>query len=384
MASRTPAVIRRSALTLVLLCATTLVVEVTVPAGARAATRPPLGTAATYAVLAGSAVTNTGATAIIGNVGVSPGTTVTGFPPGSVTGGAIHQGDASALQAKTDLSAAYTNAAAQPVDAVMSDDDLGNRTLTPGVYASPTGFFTLTTSLTLDGQGDPNAVFVLKTGSSLTTSTGSSVTLTGDAQPCNVFWQIGSSATLGIGSGMIGNVLADTSITALSGATVEGRMLAINGAATMDTNTIDSVCDRVLSVSAPVSADFGNGVPGSARSGSLGPVTVYDTGDVTNTNWTTSVTSTDFATGSPVRTIFSDNVRYWSGPVTSTTGNGTFTSGQPTSTDAETISVPATTAFTLTNGVGATSVTWNPVVIIEIPLDAVAGQYSGTVTFSVA
>lgn len=195
-----------------------------------------LGSATSFAVLAGSAITNTGPSVINGNIGSYPTTSITGFPPGLVNG-TDHAGDAVTQGAKTDLTTAYNDAAGRtPVTTVPTE--LGGTTLVPGVYRSAAGTFGITGTVTLNGQGDPNAVFVFQTGSTLTTATGSSVSLIGSAQSCNVFWQVGSSATLGGSTSFKGTILALTSITLVTGATIDGRALARNGAVTLDTNTI--------------------------------------------------------------------------------------------------------------------------------------------------
>ncbi|MDP9848479.1 ice-binding family protein [Streptosporangium lutulentum] len=163
--------------------ATTVLIVTQSGAGAP---QPPvsLGTAGSFAVLAGSTVT--------GNLGLSPGTAVTGFPPGTVNG-TIHAADATAEQAKTDLTAAYDDAAARTPAATVPTE-LGGTTVTPGVYTSAAGTFGITGNLTLNAQGDPNAVFVFQAASTLVTASASTVTLTGGAQASNVFWQVGSSA----------------------------------------------------------------------------------------------------------------------------------------------------------------------------------------------
>ncbi|MGI8791869.1 MAG: ice-binding family protein [Acidimicrobiales bacterium] len=208
---------------------------------AGAATSPVgLGTAASFAVLGGQSVTNTGPSTIGGDLGVSPGTSITGFPPGTVFG-TTHQTDAAAAQAQQDLTTAYIDAAGRPGGASVSAD-LGGQTLTPGVYNSGSAMG-LTGTLTLDAQGDPNAVFIFQMGSTLTTASASSVKLINAASSCNVFWQVGSSATLGTNSTFRGTVMALTSIAVQTGATIDGRALARNGSVTLDNNPITaSIC----------------------------------------------------------------------------------------------------------------------------------------------
>jgi LPXTG-motif cell wall-anchored protein len=203
----------------------------------RAAQAPVgLGTAASYAIIAGSTITNTGPSVISGDVGLSPGTAVTGFPPG-IANGTIHATDAAALQAQADVTTAYNDAAGRTPAAAVSAD-LGGQTLVAGVYAGPT--LALTGTLTLDAQGDPSAVFVFQTASTLMTASSSTVAFINGANACNVFWQVGSSATLGTNSVFVGTVLALTSIAAETGASVTGRLLARNGAVTLDTNVINN------------------------------------------------------------------------------------------------------------------------------------------------
>lgn len=195
-----------------------------------------LGTANTFAVLAGSTVTNTGPSVIGGDVGLAPGSAVTGFPPGIVNAGTIHVNDGMAMSAKSDLTTAYNDAAGRSSTATISSD-LAGRTLVSGVYTSATSLG-LSGNLTLDAQGDPNAVFIFQAGTTLTTGAGAVVTLIGGAQACNVFWQVGSSATIGTGSRFIGVIMALDSISMTTGATLQGSALARNGAVTLDTNTI--------------------------------------------------------------------------------------------------------------------------------------------------
>ena len=194
-----------------------------------------LGSANTYGILAGSTVTCAGAPGQINaDVGVWPGSTTTGFPPCTITG-ATHLGDAVAQTAQGDLTTAYNQLAGLACGTVVTPADLGGRTLAPGVYCAATSMG-VTGTVTLDGQGDPNAVFVFQIGSTLTTGTISSVALIGGAQAKNVWWQVGSSATLGTGTTFRGNIVALTSITLVDNATMLGRALARNGAVSLGTN----------------------------------------------------------------------------------------------------------------------------------------------------
>jgi hypothetical protein len=188
-----------------------------------------------FSVLAGSAVTNTGSTTVSGDVGISPGTAVTGFPPG-LASGTIHIADGAAAQAQAALTAGYIDAAGRAGGTSVSGDLVG-RTLTPGVYKS-TSSLAITGDVTLDGAGNPGAVFIFQIGSTLTTGSGSHVVLANGATACNVFWQVGSFATLGTNSEFKGNILALTSITLTTGVNLEGRALARNGAVTLDSNVI--------------------------------------------------------------------------------------------------------------------------------------------------
>lgn len=220
-----------------------------VPLVASAATSTVnLGAAKSFAVLAGSTVTNTGSTTIGGtaggDVGLSPGTAITGFPPGIA--GTLHAADANAAAAQVALTAAFVDAASRSATAsVAVPADIGGLTFTSGVYAYTTSLG-LTGNVTLDAQGDAAAVFVFLAGSTLTTGSGSKVLLTNGAQACNVFWQVGTSATLGTTSTFAGHVLAQTSITATTGAIINGSLLARSGAVTLDSNVItNSECAAV-------------------------------------------------------------------------------------------------------------------------------------------
>jgi hypothetical protein len=196
---------------------------------------------ATFSVLGASTVTNTGLSALSDSVGVSPGTAITGFPPG-IVGGTIQSNTADAILAQAQATTLYNFLAAQPPAFDITGVDLSGQLLIPGVYISNSGGIALggAVPLVLDAGGDPNARFIFQSDSTLTTATGSVVTLINGANACNVFWQVTSSATLGTISIFAGTVVATTSITATTGATINGRLIALNAAVTLDTNTINT------------------------------------------------------------------------------------------------------------------------------------------------
>ena len=305
----------------------------------------PLGTAESFAVLAGSTVTNTGPSVISGDLGVSPGTAVTGFPPGTVTAGTIHAADSVAAQAESDLAIAYANAAGRSSTATISAD-LAGRTLTPGVYTSSSSLG-LSGDLTLDAQGDPNAVFVFQAGSTLTVGSASHVLLIGAAQACNVFWQVGSSATLGSSSAFAGNILALTSISLTTDATLSGRALARNGAVTLDTNAITKTTCAAATLPPPSASDT------AATTAAGQPVTLLLHG-------------TD-GTGAPLTyAIASEPSHGTLAPINQGAGTVAYTpSGGYTGTDTFTYQVAsnngtsntATAAVTITAGAGGTTAT---------------------------
>lgn len=234
------------------------------PASA-ATTTVDLKTAGAYAILAYSGITNTGATTVAGDVGSSATPTQTGFDTVTFTSGTNHTAadpnDAATVAAKVDLTAAYTDAAARTgattVTASGTDSFAGvGYTLVPGVYKSGSSIG-LTGTLTLDAQGDTNAVWIFQAVSSLTTASASSVSLINGAQACNVFWQVGSSATLGTTTTFVGNILALESISLTNGATVNGRLLAQTGAVTLIHNTITaSTCTTPSAEAAAAAAAY--------------------------------------------------------------------------------------------------------------------------------
>jgi hypothetical protein len=224
----------------VALCLTTATISAADPAPVN------LGAAAPFGVLGASTVTNTGPTTINGNLGLWPGTSVTGFPPG-ILNGTMHVADSTAQQAQASLAVAFNDTFAQTANRiVVGTGDLTGQTLGPGLYNSGSSLL-LTGDLTLDGRGDTNAVWIFQAGSTLTTMSGSRVILINGAKASNVFWVVGSSATLGTYSIFKGTIMAYASITIATGATVDGRALARTAAVTLDTNTV------TVQTSSPVS-----------------------------------------------------------------------------------------------------------------------------------
>jgi hypothetical protein len=194
--------------------------------------------ASDFAILAGSAITSTGATTITGDIGLSPGSSIGGFPPG-VLNGTLHINDAVATQAKLDLTAAYNDAAGRTsTDIVTLSGNIGGLTLTPGLYKSTSSLAISSGDLTFDAKGNANAVFIIQIASTLTTTSDRKVFLTGGAQASKIFWQVGSSVTFGTTSVFKGNVLASQSITFNTGASLQGRALTSIGGITMAGNTI--------------------------------------------------------------------------------------------------------------------------------------------------
>ena len=216
-----------------------------------------LGTASAYSVLAGTAATNTGASFLPGDLGVSPGSSATGFVASNL-GGATHLADAAAAQAQSDLTTAYDAAAARtPTGAGLGTALVGGTPLLPGVYAASSSL-NVGGAVVLDGQGDPNSVFIFQIPASLTTDTTTTIVLTGDAQSCHVFWQVGASAALNTGNTFVGTIMALTSITVATGTTIAGRALARNGDVTLDDNVFTApTCATTTSVTTTSSTTGG-------------------------------------------------------------------------------------------------------------------------------
>jgi hypothetical protein len=200
-----------------------------------------LGSAASFGALAGSALTSTGNSKITGDMGVYPGTAITGFPPGNVTG-ATHNADDVAQQAQADAATAFNNLAAMAPTKSLSGQDLGGMTLTSGVYNFASSG-QLTGTLTLDAEGNSNAEFVFQFGSTITTAVSSEVVIINSGKACNVYWQVGSSATIGTTTTFLGNILASSAITLNHGVNIQGGIYALNAAITLDTDNVTAQGD---------------------------------------------------------------------------------------------------------------------------------------------
>jgi hypothetical protein len=212
--------------------------EITIPIQTVVQSNVSLAGTSTLAVLAGASITNTGATTITGDVGLSPGTSIDGFPPGEFTG-TLHVNDATANQAKLDLTEAYNNAADRTsTDIVTLSGNIGGLTLTPGLYMSTSSLEVSSGDVTFDAKGNADAIFIIQIATSLTTTSGRQVILSGNAKASNIFWQVGSSATFGTTSVFKGTVMAMQSITFNTGATLDGRAFARTGSVTLEGNTI--------------------------------------------------------------------------------------------------------------------------------------------------
>ena len=308
------------------------------PGGGEASSRLSAGTpsllgttAATFAVLAGSTVANTGATVVNGNLGVSPGTSIIGFPPGLVVPpGAEHGNDAVAVQAQTDTTTAYNNLAGQACNTNLTSG-LGGLTLTPGVYCFSSSA-QLTGALTLDALGNPNAVFVFQIGGNLTTASSSSVVGidSTSGQICEVYWQVGNSATLGTVSSFAGNLIALNSITLTTGANLSGRALALTGAVTMASNNVSA--SSCLPATIPPTVTGIN--PTS------GPLTGGTTVTVTGSNFATAAGQTTVQFGAAAATGVNCSSTT-SCTATSPAGNGTVDVTVTTGGSTSAINQPA-------------------------------------------
>ncbi len=319
-------------------------------------TAPPLGTTQSVAVLGASTVTNTGPTIITGDLDLSPGTAITGFPPGTVAG-TINGPDAVSLQAQSDNTTAYNDLAGDPCTANISTDLGTLPPLVPGVYCF-TSSAQLTGTLTLNGGGNTNAVWVFKIGSTLTTASNSSVMIENGGQQCNVFWQVGSSATLGTGTTFIGNIFALASITLNTGTTLSGRALAQTGAVTLDANTVSVTACAVPPVG-PIPPTIGKAFgPVIVNAGSPSILTItLSNADPTNVASSASFTDTLLG-GLLISGAYSSNC---GGTLTAVVGTAavTLTGGSINVNGSCTITVPVTAplAGTYINSLAAGTLT---------------------------
>jgi hypothetical protein len=277
-------------------------------------TAPSLGTAGPFGVLASSSVTNTGPSTIGGDLGLYPGTSISGFPPGNILG-TEHDTDAVAQGAQSDTTTAYNQAAGEAPDVVLPSNDLTGLTLTPGVYENASAVMLDTNgTLTLNGEGNPDSVFIFQVGSTLTTGSNSTISYINGAQPCNVFWQVGSSATLGTSSLFVGTILANQSISVSDTVTVNGRLLANDGAVTLIDDTVTpSACAApsgggsggtatpvTTPTPTPITAPVTTPTPTPTTGGSTGTTKGGTTGTKGGTTGTKGGTAGTTKTGLPV------------------------------------------------------------------------------------
>jgi hypothetical protein len=360
-----------------------------------AATAPvDLGTASGFAVSAATSVTNTGNTTLNGDLGVSPGTSITGFDGGpGVVNGTIHNNDTAAAQAQADVATAYGDAAGRASEP-LANSELGGRTLTSGVYSTNGGFTLVGTApLTLDGQGNPDAVFILQAATTLATAAATQVQLIGDAQACNVFWELGTSATLGAGSGLDGTILAGTSISIGDDSILNGRALVRTAAVSLSDDAIVAPqCASTVSNTAPSVAPFSVKLTGVTQTvhTSLGAWSVTDnTGSDNGYSVTVSATNP---------TVNGSTAAAGTGAsVTLTPPSANAASGNPATTGpvAESAQALSTTPATIENArAGTGQGEWDFAadsggagtgsLAIDIPGNASAGAFSSTLTFTTA
>jgi hypothetical protein len=297
-----------------------------------------LGTTETFAILAGETITNTGPTTITGDVGLHPGTAFTGQADVTLNG-ALHIADGVALQAKNDLVTAYNDAAGRtPVTRIATE--LGGKTLTPGVYDSASGTFEITGNLTLDSEGNPNAVFVFKTESTLITASNSRIFPVNGARFCRIFWKVGSSATLGTDSRFVGHIFAYTSITLNTRARVQGQVLAMNGAVTLDTNVItNGICDDLPTptTSPPTTSPPTTSPPTTSPPTTSPPTTASpSTTDSASTTTSSSPSTPSSTTTSTTASTSTSTTTTTLHGTTSTTAPATTSTTRPSSTTSTT------------------------------------------------
>jgi hypothetical protein len=346
--------------------------------GAAASPTPVnLGTAASFGVMSASTATSAGVSTVTGNVGVSPGTSVTGFPPGVIYGN-LDAGDPAAASAHADIATAYTDAVGRsPADPITGD--LAGVKLSPGVYAAGAAItIAASGTLTLDAGGDPTGVFILQAGSTLGTGANSNVTLAGAAQACNVFWQVGSSATLGASSKLAGTILASTSISMGDSVTVNGRALARDGAVTLINDTVtDTPCVGSLSNTAPAISPFSLKLTGVDKTvdTTLGAWSVTDA-TATNAGYSITVSaSAPTVNGSASAAGTGGSLTLF--PATATAAAGNSASTGPVAASAQKLSPTPATIENASAGAGQGE--W------DFAADSgAAGDYRSTLTFTTA
>jgi type VI secretion system secreted protein VgrG len=357
-------------------------VAVALPGVANAAASVGLGTAGSFAVLAGAGVTNTGSSVINGNLGTCPTPAITGFPPGNVNG-TTHANDAVACQAQSDTTIAYNSAAGRaPTTTYGGPTNLGGQTLVGGVYKSPTSF-SITGTLTLDGQNDPDSVFIFQAGSTVITATNSSVALINGAQACNVFWQVGSSGTLGVGSRLQGTMIALHAITANTNAVVQGRLLARTDSVTLDTNRI------TRPTCAPPTPTTTTAGPTTTAAG---PTTTAAGPTTTGAGPTTTTAAGPTTTAAGPTTTAAGPTTTSAGPTTTSAGP-TTTAVSPTSTAAPRVTTTTaanttTTATTAAPKAATPTMTTATTALLALPQNAAplvhmsSGSGAGQDTFT--
>ena len=345
------------------------------PPAHAAGTSIALGSASDFSVLGASTVTNTGVTILAGKLGVSPGTAVTGFPIGTAVSPSV------AAQAHVDASLAFAAGVALPSGGSVSGDLVG-QTLTPRVYTAASSL-ALSGTLTLDAQGDPNASFIFQIGSTLTTASNSRIDLVNGARAANVYWLIGSSATLGTHSAVAGTVLAFTSITVTTGVTVEGRAIAVNGAVTLDSNTFTAPLAYSGSLTAITAGAGLSGVTLNGRTTQLaaGSSTQWSITDTRTSGapWSLSVSATTPTSAAGTvdalaKTLPVGNLTITPGTITTATGAPSGISAAPLalSTVAQAfISASATGTYVLT-----------PTFTLAVPANAYRSNFSGAIAGS--
>ena len=346
------------------------------PAAAVVVAPVKLRSAQLYSVLGGTGITNAGATTVSGDIGVSPGApaTITGFPPGAVQG-ATHASDAEAAAAQADIVTAYNDAASRTPTRTFTGDQ-NAQTFVAGVHHTVAAF-ALTGTMTLDGQGNPDAVFIFQVDAALNTAAASTVALVNGAQAKNVFWQVVGAVGMGASCTFVGTVMSAAAITVGASSVLSGSVFG-RGLVTIGSATITTPAALTISVPSGVSdlGSYPNMMNGSIISGPLGTVQVIDErGAAAGSGWVVTVTSTVFSTSSG-QLLAASALSYAAGSIAKT-GTATFTANNPNNLTAV---VPAVTATSIT---GNNTATWNPTLTLAIPGGIALGTYSATITHSV-